>query len=1044
MHESRTPAGPGRDLGRPSELAGDRDPLAVMERRNVTVMFVDLVASTELARELDPEDLAELMIGYQATVRTAVTRYGGQITRYVGDGILVLFGWPAANENAAEGAVRAAMGVHSALSETVMAGGRNVRCHIGIATGLSLVGDVAADGGADQSGAVFGETPNTAARLQHLAGPGQTILSGSTAALVANLFDYASVVGGRNGDGDEAVRGYLLSGEKRAEPRFGGEAVAAFVGRRAESLALESLWAAACGGSGGAVVVSGEAGVGKSRLLHQQRRLCDRARHVVMVLQCSPFHEQSAYFPFVRYVEVQAGAADDDPPDVRRGKIEVVYREILKPAEIDLLCTLAAGSKETGDLLETATETEVLETLLDVCVALIVRGAAKRPVLIHVEDIHWIDPSSRKLLKALTGRLPALPALCAITCRTGFDVEDFEALGARRLHLESLSSGEAERMVRDIDVRGVLTDEDVEEIVRKCAGLPLFIEHCSSSVCAAADGRGKPRVSQIPERLHDQLLRYLEVPEDLKPVLIAAAALDQSFDAGLVAGVLQEPVETIDDRLMALAARRILVPVVTRGDRSYAFRHALVQTAAYGGMVKSRRAALHRCIAEHLEKARPAAVRLRPELIARHCENGRMPQKAVRYWAAASLRSLRQHANREADQHAKNGLALLDQLPQEVRDRAELELQSLRAASLRAYKGYGDPENTRAMGRTFELAAALGDNDALLRSGHGLFTVYQVAARYDLAEALGRTIAERVTDSHGLMIAHYVMGAPLTWRGRFSEAQEALRLAETHGERHLKEVPEKRADAGALVQIDVMLGLVEAFLGLGDFGAVRVLRSVDRALETGRLLTIANAAHIACHAAQMTRHPDLERHLKVLENVAGESGFPFYEAGAVCLRGGVLAKNGEWSAALEHIRRGYNGLEATGCRASGPYMAAEMSELERRLGRFDAALATVDKGLALVERFDERNYETELHRIRGLILSDTGETDAAAAEFDRACSIALSQSARLFGLRAAADLAERAASPVQAEGARRRIAAILAEIPDAAGPDIDRARALAR
>lgn len=1029
----------GSGLSVPSQPT---DPLAQMERRRVTVMFVDLVGSTLLSQEMDPEDLAAMTLRYGAIVRDIVGRFDGKITRFVGDGILVLFGWPTAIENAPESAVRSALEIHLALKKQPLMPFRDVQCHIGIATGLVVVGDVV-ESGTEQSDAIFGETPNLAARLQDLARPGETVISASTSALVDKVFECEALPDSELADASEGFTAFLIRSERMAAHRFAGITRTEIVGRSGHLQRLNRLWETALSGQGQMVLLSGEAGVGKSRLLFEQRRQSAYSGHALMVFQCSPFHEGSAYYPFSRYVEVQAGVLASDTSEARQQKVSDRFRDVIPAAEIDMLNALVTPGRQNKAEFEAATEEEILERLLKVFAALIRTLSRTVPVLIHFEDAHWIDPSSRGLLRSLPEVIADLPVLGIVTHRSETPMEDLSGLNVQRIGLDKLSREHARKLILAIDEADVLSPEAVDQILAATNGLPLFLEHCAAAACAQG-GHNVRDDSVIPERLYDLLLHHLEMPDDMKRVALTGAALAQSFDAEIIAGILGQPVETVEETLRALVQRQVLASEQATAGVNYVFRHALVQTAAYNSLVKSRRIKLHRQIAEHLVTSRPDYVERVPELIAQHYEKCEDVPRAVKFWTVASLKSLRQVANREADRHALNGLALLDKLPEDQRAKRELDLQSLRAAALRAYKGYGAPENMKAMTRTFELSEQLGERDALLRSGHGLFTVYQVAGAFEAAGAVGRRIADRVEDNHGQMIAHYIMGVPLTWCGRFIEAHRTLIQAEAFGTAHLAEEHIDIADTAGQIQIGIMLGLVEAFLGIDDFGVARVVAGVEAANTSGRPLTMANAAHIASHALQMIRHPNTIRYVEMLIEVSEQSGYPFYTAGAMCLRGGALAIAGEWSEALRHILKGYEGLQATGSLASGPYVMTEMAEIRRQLGDFDLGLEAVAKGLKLVERFDERNFEAELHRVKGLILSDAGEDGAdSEAALSEALRIARRQSALLFALRAATDLAERGRDETVRATARNVVLNLLADMPKAGGPDIERAKKFA-
>lgn len=1026
-------------------------PASGMEKRQITVMFADLVGSIELSRTLDPEDVAALTVRYQLIVEAAAKRFGGHISRFVGDGVLVLFGWPEARENDPERAVRAALDIHAALADDALTDTVPLRCHIGIATGMVMVGDVAARNIA-QSDAVFGETPNLAARLQTLAGPAETVISESTWRCVSDWFACRSTGQTNLAGFVEPVRSFRVMRPRDLSERLkrtDQPKPCRMIGRDAPLATLREKWNLAKSGKGQIAVVSGEAGIGKTRLMFEQRADDTLGPHTIVFYHCSPFHSHSALYPFITHTEHWCGILDTDSPTLRREKVAHRVGDNLSAEQFDLLMSVLAPTREHEAQFANTTEQDFWQGLFDIFLSNLKRYSKEAPVLMHFEDIHWIDPSSLKVVRSMIAAFAELPVLCVLSHRSDMRTDFLKGPHVTHLTLEGLEEEDARDLVDAVKGNDVLEPALVDGIVQQTNGVPLFIEECTAAICKsgmALPGTGSG-AAPIPESLYDLLTQQLDGARPFKPLLLAGAVAGRVFDLEMVAHLTGLDLREAEEAARILIAQNLLLRDRTRDASSYQFRHALVREAAYRSLVKPRRLELHGQIASFLELHRPELATREPELLAWHFQQADLPVRAVSYWTAAAARYLRRFANREADQHARNGLTLLADVPEEGREVAELQLQSMRAMANRALRGYGAPDTIQALERAFELAEKLGDRKTFVRAGRGLFTSYQVLGDYQRAGAFGHRIAAKLDDNHANMVAHYIIGVPLTWRGRFHEASDALRKAEAFGTAHLAEAEPRRQDVAGIIQIGAMNALVEAYTGNGQVAMNEADRAIALARQTGQPLTLANAVHMACNVYQMLTHPDAMRIARDLEEVSDACGYPFYVASAKCHIGGALLQSGAYADGYDVLSQGWTELQATGNVASGAFVWAELAKGCHLLGRHDEGLEAIGRGLDCVETYDERNFEAELHRIHGLLQRD-GAADPAAAEkaFRLAAHTAHAQGARLFELRALVELT--ALRKTQTDPAVHvRLAGLADQLAERmpaslAVPDIDQARKL--
>jgi class 3 adenylate cyclase/tetratricopeptide (TPR) repeat protein len=723
-------------------------PLDTAERRQVTVMFSDLVGSTALSARMDPEDLREVISAYHKCVAEIVRRFEGFVAQYLGDGVLVYFGYPQAHEDDAERAVRAGLELIAAVC--ALKTRVSLQTRVGIATGLVVVGDLMDSGNAPERG-VVGQTPNLAARLQGIGEPNMAVIAEGTRKLLGNLFELQDL-GARELKGiARPVPAWVVLRASSVESRFEALRFAAtsLVGREEEIEVLKRRWQSAKAGEGRVVLLSGEAGIGKSRLLAGLIEMLRSEPHTTLQHFCSPHRQDSALFPVIARLERAAGFEHGDTPEAKFGKIEALITANSKGAEdVVLVAELLSLPLCSGYARINYSPQRKKEKSLDALIRHLTGLAERQPVLLIFEDIHWVDPTSHELLDLVIHRIEQLPILAIATFRPEFQSPWSGQPQVTTLTLARLARKDSATLVRQIKHDTMpLPDEIVREIVTRSDGVPLFLEEMTRAVLEAASAdtlRTETGVSiaaelehAVPATLHASLIARLDrIGSTAKEIAQVGAAIGREFSYEFLAATSQRSSSQLKEALARLVEAGLIFQRGTPPQATFLFKHALVQDAAYSTLLRGARRNLHARIADALVAASHAESVV-PEIIALHMQSADRCAEAIDYWRKAGEHSVRRANNREAVAHFNRALSLLETQPQtSERWRIELAIRSQLAPALMSVHGWAAAEVGEVVERATDVGGRLESSEELAPSIANLWLFHYANGRLDAAEKI--------------------------------------------------------------------------------------------------------------------------------------------------------------------------------------------------------------------------------------------------------------------------------------------------------------------
>jgi class 3 adenylate cyclase/predicted ATPase len=1023
-------ATPDRADAASTDKATATAPIRDAERRQLTVLFCDLVDSTSLAQQLDPEDYRAVVRAYQAVVVAAMQPFDGYVAQYLGDGLLIYFGYPQAHEDAAQRAVRAGLAIVDAmepLNTSLMPQyGVRVAVRLGLHTGVVVVGSIGSGGRQEQL--ALGDTPNIAARLQGLAAPNTVVLSAATVPLLHDAFALEDVGVQQLKGVAEPMAVYRVLGtaeptDDEAEPAPARPPF--LVGRDEEIGLLLRRWEQSKEGLGQVVLVSGEAGIGKTALVEALRAHVAREGATRVGFRSSPYHTHSALYPVIEHLRRVVRLDRQDASETALEKLERALQESRLPQEevVPLLAALLALPLPEGRYTAlTLTPQQQRQQTLDTLVAWLVETAEHRPVLAVYEDVHWADPSTLELLSMLVEQAPTTSMLHVLTFRSEF-VPPWPARShITPITLNRLERPQVEALIRHLAGSKVLPAAVVQHIVHRTDGVPLFVEELTRTVLESgllreAGGHyvltGPLTSVTIPATLHDALMARLDRLPTAKAVAQLGAVLGREFAYNVLQALAPLDDATLQAQLGQLVAAELLYQRGRPPRATYRFKHALIQDTAYASLLKSARQQVHQQVAKLLIAQFPETVDTQPELVAQHYTEAGLTEQAIPYWQCAGQQALQRSANLEAIQHLSTGLALLATRPETLaRAQQELDLQILLGPALMAAKGFAAPEVEQTYTRARTLCAQVGDTPQLFPTLWGLCWFYRNRGTLPAARELGEQLyqfAQRAAEPTHLLAAHDVLGTTLLFQGEYAAArmhlEQGIALADPMVQRVLafRHVVPPR--------VTCLTHVANTLWCLG-YPAQAVRRSQE-ALTLAQALahpqSLAQAQHYAAMLHLRRREaPVVQAQAEALLILATVQGFPLYVGQGTCWLGWALAIQGQGETGLVQLRQGLATILEMGQTLSRPLHLVLLAEAAGQADQVAVGLHLLAEALAAFETSGRGDLLAEAYRLQGELLLRQATPDATQAEacFQQALAIARHQQAKSWELRAATSLSQ--------------------------------------
>jgi TOMM system kinase/cyclase fusion protein len=999
------------------------------ERRQLTVMFCDLVDSTKLSAQLDPEEYRDVVRAYQRVCTDVIQRYDGHIAQLLGDGLLIYFGYPHAHEDDPQRAVRTGLGILAAMGDLNtrlrQAQGVQLAIRVGIHTGLVVVG--AMGGGSRQEPLALGETPNIAARIEGLAQPNTIAVSEATYRLIQGYFACQDLGAQTLRGVAEPVHVYQVLQESGARGRLDvaqTRGLTPLVGRESEVALLLERWEQVKAGQGHVVLLTGDAGIGKSRLVQVLKERVTSEPHVQLECRSWPYYQNTALYPIVDLFQRLLRWQPHHTPEEKLTILVQALSQYRLPVEESVqlfapLLSLPVPEHAYPPL--NLSPQRMRQRTLEALMAILLELAERQPVLFILEDLHWTDPTTLEWLNLLLDQTPTASLLMLLTCRPHFQPAWHHRSYLTEITVHRLSHAQVEQIVTGMTNGKPFPKEVLQQIIEKTDGVPLFIEEMTKAILeaghlTAVDGHyvltGSLSTLAIPATLQDSLMARLDRLVTAKAVAQYAAVIGRQFAYDLLHVVSQLDASTLQRELGRLVEAEIVYQRGLPPQADYFFKHALIRDAAYESLLKSTRQQYHQRIARVLEAQFPETTAGQPELLAYHYTEAGLTEKAVSYWHKAAQRAVERSAHVEAISHLTKGLALLHTLP-ETRERVQREVDMLIAlgASLLATKGQAAPEVEQTYHRAQHLCQSLDDPHQLFPVVRGLWHYYSARAEYRTGRELGEqllALAHRAQEPTMLVAAHRALGTMLFLLGAVASAHThfAQGIALYDAQQHRTSAFLYGEEPGVLCHIFAARALW--LLGYPDQGLARSQEAVTLAQQSAHSYSLARALSSAAMFHQFRREVCVtQERADAAISLTTEQGFPYWRAHGSILYGWALAHQGQPKEGIAQLTQGLSAYRATGAEHTRSYWLALLAEAHNVIRQPEAGLTALAEALTLVDSSGERFYEAELHRLKGELLLQQNLDNQVEAEscFHHALAIARNQQAKSWELRAATSLA---------------------------------------
>ncbi len=984
------------------------------------------LGSTALAAQLDPDDYSEVIQAYHATCRAIVQRFEGHVAQFLGDGVLVYFGYPQAHEDDALRAVRTGLALLDALDQLNgqlgVTHGIQVAVRVGIHTGLTVLEGL--DESSGQNSLALGATPNLAARLKALAAPDSVVLSAATHYLVEGQI-VCQALGPHTLSGwPEPLKIFRVLRAREPLMRFtvrSSLGLTPMVGRVHELAVLSENWTHTRAGQGRVVLVSGEAGIGKSRLVQAFNDQLAAAPHLHLACQGAAYYQHTAFWPLTGMLARTFHWQSEDTIAEKLLKLEqgIATCPTAGDDAIPLMAALLRLPLPKGrDPVVEASPQRQRQKTLDTLVSLLITWAFQQPVVLVVEDLHWFDPSTLEFLEFLVNQVPTAALMLIVTSRPTDPPSWVMRSHLTHLNLDRLTPGAVEEMIEHVAVGRRLSARVRQQIVASTDGVPLFVEAMTRMMVQTDDGQDAPGMRsepssplEIPTTLQGLLMAHLDQAGPSKAVAQFGAVVGRTFDYKLLHAVAMYDEETLQQHLRSLVAADLIQQRGVPPQATYLFKHALIQETAYQSLLRRTRHQYHQRIGQILEERFPETAEAQPELVAQHYTDAGLNEQAIDHWQKAGRRASARSVNVEAIQHLTTGLVLVkrrSETPERMQQ--ELKLQVALGSALMASKGWAAPEVEKAYSRARELCLQIEESPQHFRVLVGLCSFYLLRATLRTAHELAEQclhLAQRMRSDVALITAHLMLGVTLDFMGAFSLAREHCEqgIDLYNPKQHRIHSPLQDLGVGCLSQAAQVLWL----LGYPDQALARGQEALALARQLSHPFSIAHALSYTSRVYEMLQEWNIVQELAEEQMVlAREHGFAHFTAIAELEQGKVLIAQGSVEESIAQMRQGLATYHATGSELGRPFDLAWLAKAYQHAEMQEEGLRVLAEALAVVDKTEERFWEAEIHRLKGEVLRCQAIPDETQAEtcFQQALEVARRQEAKALELRAATSLAK--------------------------------------